>query len=47
MEQHIPLSGLIDLDALDDYLLSTTRRPTAWVCPTLTVFSPGSSLGRS
>ena len=47
MEQHIPLSGLIDLDALNDYLLSDHAPADTWVCPTLTAFSPGSSLGRS
>ena len=48
MEQHIPLSGPIDLDALDDYLLSDhAPGDRTGVRPILTAFSPGSSLGRS
>ena len=35
MEQHIPLSGPIDLDALDDYLLCDRAPADTWVCPIL------------
>jgi hypothetical protein len=38
MEYSLPLNGVIDLDALDEYLMSDIPLTTAWVCRTLTAF---------
>jgi hypothetical protein len=33
MEYNLPLNGSIDLDALDDYLMSDHARTTVWAYP--------------
>jgi hypothetical protein len=38
MEYNLPLNVPIDLDALDQYLMPTVLRTTAWACRTLMAF---------